>query len=536
MVSTLSASPALLVRESSTAARWRVLVGALMVQLILGTIYGYSVFRQPLETRLWPQVLSSPQAQAILAAGGSLPADAVVLPDATQVAREHALRQGYLKYAFAVCLLSFAASMVFAGRLQDVIGPRITATVGGALLGVGFLLAGFFSTPVIYQVCHGLLMGAAALLAALAVERLSRAAGLTRSTREALKLAVVTSIVVVGVALGFQAVRVSLETRVLMLWLTIGLIAGAGVGFAYVCPIAALVKWFPAHKGLVSGIAVAGFGFGAYLFSGKSVLGAVGFIERYGVEAFFRIHALVSVAIVGAGAWLLCNPPSSRPPGRPGLIEAKEAGWRDLLRTGRFYLVWLMFFSGAMAGLMIIGILKPFAGSQLVEAALRDATAIADSVRNDLLLQGAQAVGVLAIFNAAGRIVWGLLSDRIGRTRAMTLMFIFQGVTMLALITLDTRLELALGAACVGFNFGGNFALFPSLTADLFGSKNFGANYGWVFTSYGIAGVIGVWVGNTAQRVTGSYFAAFALAAALCLISAGLAATIRRRDRAAGGA
>jgi OFA family oxalate/formate antiporter-like MFS transporter len=89
-------------------------------------------------------------------------------------------------------------------------------------------------------------------------------------------------------------------------------------------------------------------------------------------------------------------------------------------------------------------------------------------------------------------------------------------------------MTLAVGAACVGFNFGGNFALFPSLTADLFGSKNFGANYGWVFTSYGVAGVIGVWVGNTAQQMTGSYFAAFAIAATLCFVSAILAFSLSR--------
>jgi OFA family oxalate/formate antiporter-like MFS transporter len=106
-----------------------------------------------------------------------------------------------------------------------------------------------------------------------------------------------------------------------------------------------------------------------------------------------------------------------------------------------------------------------------------------------------------------------------------------QGVTLLALSTLDTPWQLAAGAASVGFNFGGNFALFPSLTADLFGTKNFGANYGWVFTSYGVAGVMGVWAGNLAQQATGSYFAAFAVAAALCFASALLAMVLGRRIR-----
>ena len=108
---------------------------------------------------------------------------------------------------------------------------------------------------------------------------------------------------------------------------------------------------------------------------------------------------------------------------------------------------------------------------------------------------------------------------------------------MLSLILMKTELALLIAACVVGFNFGGNFALFPSATADLFGSKNLGANYGWVFSSYGIAGVVGVAAGNLAQEHTGSYFAAFVLAGALCLLSAGLAVGLHltsaaRRDPA----
>jgi len=100
----------------------------------------------------------------------------------------------------------------------------------------------------------------------------------------------------------------------------------------------------------------------------------------------------------------------------------------------------------------------------------------------------------------------------------------------------------AVGAAIVGFNFGGNFALFPSATADLFGAKNLGANFGWVFTSYGIAGVVGIFAGNAAKAATGSYVAAFSVAGVLCIVSAGLAIGMQVQKRrelaqaAAGGA
>jgi len=519
---------------ASSSVRWRVLVGAIMVQLILGTVYGYSVFWQPLESELWPAILTSEKAAELVAAGAKVPTEALIVADAAAARRERESRVGYLKYSFAICLLSFATAMVFAGRLQDIKGPRFTAVLGGLILGLGFLIFGQMNHLVTFYICHALLMGSLVVIALLIFDALFR--GVDRGQYPILRYVphgIVTVAIVIGVGLGTHYVSNTSTDRLFLLWGTIGLLAGVGIGYAYVCPIAALVKWFPAQKGLVSGIAVAGFGLGAYIFSQKSVFGAVGFIDQYGITTFFTIHGLISASVVTAGGMLLRNPPpvsaatgESGAQGPPGV----DVTWQEILRTGRFYVVWLMFFSGAMAGLMVIGILKPFAGNQLVSAA---GTAVTESLRAELLLKGATAVGVLAIFNAAGRVVWGLLSDLLGRMAALMLMFVLQAATLLALIALRTELTLAVGAACVGFNFGGNFALFPSLTADLFGSRNFGANYGWVFTSYGVAGVIGVWVGNRAQEITGSYFAAFAIAATLCFLSAILAFALSRVRNAA---
>jgi OFA family oxalate/formate antiporter-like MFS transporter len=226
------------------------------------------------------------------------------------------------------------------------------------------------------------------------------------------------------------------------------------------------------------------------------------------------VHGLVCIVAVSIGALMLRNPPGT------GSAKASDSSWQDTLRRPAFYLLWAMFFSGAMAGLMVIGIVKPFAGGQLVEAAKSAGQALTDMQVDSLKAKGVAAVGWLAIFNAAGRVVWGFVSDRIGRTAAFIAMFTFQAVTMFMLAGMYTELSLAVAASIIGFNFGGNFALFPSATADLFGAKNLGANYGWVFTSYGIAGVVGVAAGNMAMVKTGSYQAAFTLAAVLCALAA----------------
>jgi len=513
-----------------TVQKAAVLTGALMVQLILGTVYGYSIFWQPLEAKLWPPILTADQASALAPRDGQRSAGSLIVADAAAAVREREHRLGVLKYAFAICLLSFAASMVVAGRLQDLKGPRFTAAIGGVILGTAFLLAGAMNTLVVFYACHAVVMGAAVVALLTLFDVLSRGADQGRVRMlQSVPYGVMTAMVVVGVLLAQNYVSNSPGNKVLLLWGTVGLLAGMGIGFAYVCPIAALVKWFPQQKGLVSGLAVAGFGLGAYIISGRTRFGGVGFIEAHGIESFFRLHGVIAVAVVCSGAMLLRNPSTAavRPTTAQGSTE-RNSTWRELLRSARFYAVWAMFFSGAMAGLMVIGILKPFAGSQLLRAAEQVKDVLAEPLRNELLLKGATAVGVLSLFNAAGRVIWGWLSDRLGRSVTMTAMFVLQGITLLSLTTLDTEVELAVGAACVGFNFGGNFALFPSLTADLFGSKNFGANYGWVFTSYGIAGVLGVWAGNMAQQVSGSYLGAFAVAACFCFGSAVLSLWIAR--------
>ncbi len=506
-----------------TGKRIQVLIGAILVQLILGTVYGYSIFWEPLTSDIFPSVITEAQ-KAGLIDSGSLAEGTIVVADSAAVKIEMAKQQGILKYAFSICILSFATVMVIAGRVQDVQGPRIPAIIGGLLMGSGFIYAGLMTNAIVFYLAHALFAGVVTLLVLMLFHtffgHLDKESVIIRYA----PMGIMTTCIVASIMLGNQYVgKVAEMDRLLLLWGTIGFMAGAGIGFAYVCPIAALMKWFPDHKGLVSGVAVAGFGLGAYLFSQK--WGALGYIGEQGIFPFFIMHGVVCIVGVTGGALLLSNPPSTAPTADKKILP--DSTWQETLKEPAFYLLWLMFFSGAMAGLMVIGIIKVFAGEQLVVAAIEAGGTLNASETSALMLKGAAAVGLLAIFNAIGRIVWGFISDRIGRTPTFVTMFLLQAAIMFFLAGMKTEASLSIGAALVGFNFGGNFALFPSATADFFGAKNLGANYGWVFTSYGIAGVVGIAAGNFAKVLTGSYAAAFTLAAILCLLSAGLAIVLQ---------
>jgi len=176
-----------------------------------------------------------------------------------------------------------------------------------------------------------------------------------------------------------------------------------------------------------------------------------------------------------------------------------------MIRTSTFWLLWLMFVFAAAAGLMLLGNVKPAA---LLIAPLADAVVL---------------VGVMSLLNAAGRIVWRATSDKIGRENTMIIMFSVLAIGMFAFAWMSTiaiswYAVMAI-ASLIGFCFGGNFALFPSATADFFGSKNVGKNYGVMFTAYGIAGLTGAFVAGPIVDATGSYFMAFVVTGVLAIIA-----------------
>ncbi|MDN5363069.1 MAG: transporter, family, oxalate/formate antiporter [Eubacteriales bacterium] len=338
----------------------------------------------------------------------------------------------------------FALVMVFAGRAQDKLGPRIVASLGGALTGIGLIVSSFAS-------------------------------------KDNLTLMVI----------GF------------------GLLAGAGIGLGYASATPPAIKWFPPQKkGLISGIVVSGFGLASVYISPltNSLLKSVGINKTFltlGI-AFFIVTVLL--------AQLLRDPPPgyapkgmpTTPSGQAAAPKRYEYDWHEMLRTPQFYLLWLMYAFAAFAGLMIIGHMAKIAAKVLPNA---------QSL-------GFILVAVLAVFNATGRIVAGIVSDKIGRTRTMLLVFVSQAIVMILFRYLNTTPLLLLGAAAVGFNYGANLSLFPSTTADFYGTKNLGVNYGLVFTAWGVGGVFGGQVAGKIVDATGSYDGAYMVAATLCILAA----------------
>ena len=300
----------------------------------------------------------------------------------------------------------------------------------------------------------------------------------------------------------------------------IGIVGGAGIGLGYVCPIAASVKWFPDLKGLITGLAVAGFGAGAFIFI---KLGGpwLNLIRDKGVSGTFTIFGIIFAACVVAGGVMLSNPPAGWKPagwdpdkaksGKPK-PKVKDLTQGQIISTPQFWMIWLAFVFSAGCGLMVITCLKDF--GQL-EGGLSAAVA-------------GSALGLLALFNGLGRVVWGTLSQKLTARLALMLMTVLQAVMMFVLIKMGSSpLTLAIAGCWIGFNFGGNFALFPLLTAENFGAKNLGANYGAVFTSYGVGGILGPVMAGVVWDSMHTYSYAFIIAGIACVVAAGLSFVLR---------
>ena len=375
---------------------------------------------------------------------------------------------------FSMGLAAFAGVMAFiGGPWQKKSGPQIVAITGGIVLGLGYILGAFLGRSFWAQ------------------------------------------------------------------FICIGLIGGAGIGLAYVVPIATGAKWFPDKKGLIMGLAVAGFGFGATIWVKLAdtwgPLLKMSLFGLPGVQSTFFIYGIVFLVLVLIGSIWMVNPPAgwlpkgyTPPAPKPGASDAKgtvEFSVKEMWSTPQFYMLWLTFIFSAGTGLMVIGVIKLFG----IDALQANAKMAAESAG----MAAGTAMAWYAIFNGLGRIVWGTLSDKIGRKISIFLMCLLQGIIMLLFYYIGgaSAILLTLMACLIGFNFGGNFALFPAATADFFGNKNVGTNYGWMFTAYGIGGIAMPLVAGyfkdaaKAKAVEGvidpsAWLAPFIIGGVICLVAA----------------
>jgi MFS family permease len=387
---------------------WIVTSAGLAINLALGILYAWSVFKEFIK-------------QSIKAGGSD----------------DFKWDMASLNDPYALCILTFAFSMIFAGKIQDKKGPSFTAKIGGILLGLGFILSSLSNNYYIWIV-------------------------------------------------GF------------------GLLGGMGIGFGYSATTPAALKWFSSQKtGLIAGIVVSGFGLAPVFIAPLASL----LVNTYGLQNTMMIFGVSFLVIIFGLASLLKNPPPGYIP-IEGKINVKKRikrsenttedfGTKTMLRSLKFYIMWVIFFISAGAGLMVISNISGLAKTSMGESAFI-------------------AVAIMAIGNASGRIVAGAVSDIIPKSFTLAIILIFQSALMfMASLVLNENAVtyiIVFFAALIGFNYGTNLSLFPSYVKGFWGMKNFGLNYGILMSAWGLGGFFFSRLSQTLYATTGSHFMSFIVA------------------------
>ena len=327
-----------------------------------------------------------------------------------------------------------------------------------------------------------------------------------------------------GILVSIGLILISQTTSYAVWVLGFGLLAGTGIGFGYSAATPPALKWFPPQKtGLIAGLVVSGFGLASVYIAPLSqyLLGV------WGIQSSMLFYGIAFLVVVCGLSMYLVNPPAGFVPPAAALKPGQQAAApkpqvdakpSEMMKTGSFYLIWFIYFIGAGAGLMVIGSVAGMAQKSMGELAFI-------------------AVAILAIGNAGGRIIAGIISDRIGRRLTLIIMLLFQAALMLIAIPLvgaqkASPILVVLIATFMGFCYGTNLSLFPSLTKDNWGLKNFGINYGLVFTAWGVGGFV---MGRLSQMLiasTGRYTSSFLTAAVLLVVGAILTVLMKGKKSA----
>jgi len=384
--------------------RWVIAVAGILLQIALGAVYAWSVFRTPLVNQFgW------------------------------------SIAEVTLTFTISIFVLGVAA--FFGGLWLNRKGPRVVAITGGALYGLGVFLASFSAN------------------------------------------------------------------KLWWLYLTFGFIGGLGLGFAYIVPVAVLVKWFPDRRGLITGIAVGGFGAGALITAPVATY----LIQRVGVLDTFAYLGIVYLIVTVVTGFFMTNPPEGwLPKGwKPSASQVSQRAGGDYtlgqaLHTWQWFALWLLLFLNTLAGIAVISQEAP------IFQELVGVTAVV----------AASMVGIASIGNAVGRVFWAWVSDYITRRMTFLVMFLLQIVLFWVLANANMVVGMTVLTFVVLMCYGGGFGTMPAFAADYFGSKNVGPIYGLMLTAWGTASAVGPLLIAYLRQTTGSYHRPLHVIAIVMAVSA----------------
>ena len=385
------------------STRWLTLIGTIITQFALGSVYTWSLFNAPLSDKLGQPV--------------------------SQVA-----------FSFGLLSLGLALSSSVAGKLQERFGVKRVTIASGILLGLGFILT-----------AHA--------------------------------------------------------NNLMMLWLSAGVLVGIADGAGYLLTLSNCVKFFPERKGLISAFAIGAYGLGSlgFKFIASQLLASVG------LEKTFTIWGAIVLVMIVFGAMLMKDAPRQEVKTVNGVTE-NDFTLAQSMRKPQYWMLAVMFLTACMSGLYVIGVAKD----------------IAQGMVHLDVMTAANAVTVISIANLSGRLVLGILSDKIARIRVITIGQIISLVGMAALLFAPLNAVTFFAAiACVAFNFGGTITVYPSLVSDFFGINNLAKNYGVIYLGFGIGSICG----SIIASLFGGFYVTFCVIFALLILSLALSTTIRQPQR-----
>ena len=387
----------------SNTNRWGIALAGFLMQMALGAVYAWSVFRTPLVRQFHWSIEE-------------------------------------VTFTFTVSIFVLGVACFFGGLWLNQNGPRVVALTGGFLYGLGVFLASFSAD------------------------------------------------------------------KLWWLYLTYGVIGGIGVGFAYIVPIAVLVKWFPDRRGIITGIAVGGFGAGALVVAPV----ATRLIQSVGVLHTFAYLGVAYLAVTMGAGYFMQNPPAGwKPDGWvPSVTQTTQRAAQDFtlggaLKTWQWWALWLLLFLNTSAGISIISQESP----------------MFQEIGRASALVAAGMVGITSIGNALGRVFWALVSDAITRRWTFVTMFLLQVGLFWVLPGIVSATILMVLSFIILMCYGGGFGTMPAFTADYFGSKNVGPIYGLMLTAWGSASAFGPLLIAHMRQSDGSYTGGLHVIAGIMAVS-----------------